>query len=181
MTPTAAFWSWSVPTSAVASAITNRFAVCAVETARLTREARAVIARVISWDLESLRAGQYATCNYDGSQFADGSKRAKLAGTQMRAKAVYAWWKGDQEAHVKSHFLDRHYGARLVSITVVQCGGLSSRTPISHARLCGGQHVIMKETPDTSKHPRGPLSQDTEREDAALTSCTCAISDLFGT
>ena len=111
---TAAFWSWSVPTSAVASAITNRFAVCAVETARLTREARAVIARVISWDLESLRAGQYATCNYDGSQFADGSKRAKLAGTQMRAKAVYAWWKGDQEAHVKSHFLDRHYGARLV-------------------------------------------------------------------
>ena len=114
---TAAFWSWSCPCSAVADAMTNRFAIVGVETALLTPEARRIsriLAKVIGWDLESLRSGVYATCNHEGAQFADGSLRSRRGGAPMRAKAVFAFWKGDAEAHVKSHFLERHYGARMI-------------------------------------------------------------------
>ena len=145
---TGTFWSWSCPLSSRGSDI-SRFPIAAVVSSRIAHATREEIAKIISWDLRSLAEGRWPSLDYNGEPFLDGSRRATRAGKPMRLKAVFAYWKGDQEAHKLSHRLKRHYGCNLVCDW---CWASAVDQPLSFANFQDGalwrmttDHVHLRE------------------------------------
>ena len=70
------------------------------------------VGHVISYITEVLRSGLFPLKDLDGADFAPGSKQAMLAGSSFCGgyRACFAGWKGDWEARVQVHKLQRHYG-----------------------------------------------------------------------
>ncbi|CAE6924485.1 unnamed protein product [Symbiodinium sp. CCMP2592] len=117
---TVVFWSWC-------SALTNqrseisRFCIIGVPQSRIAKQTRTFIARIISWDLKSLKEGYFPMHDWDGNEWPKMSTRQRRAGKRCPVKAVFAFWKGDQEAHMKSHELCRNYTRKYICDRCLAC------------------------------------------------------------
>ena len=100
--------------SAIADSWTNRCCIVGLNTSQIAPETQHEICRIISWDLDNLRSGTFASCDHRGNAFPPNSRRDRMKTLPLGCKAVFSYWKGDQEAHFKSHFLTRYYRARMI-------------------------------------------------------------------
>ena len=130
--------------------------IIGIPQSRVSDETRRFMAELISWDLESLRAAQFANRDWLGQEWPRGSWRQKMIGRPL-PRAAFAYWKGDQEAHLKSHFLSRAYNRRYICDW---CLAMSSGTeePLNFAdfsyaafwRTTQEQCMAVPFTPETS-------------------------------
>ena len=106
----ACFWSWSVPLNGEASLL-SRHCFVGLPTSRIQPATRAAIVDVLRWDMQALMTGIFPGSNHVGMPFPADSARGKRAGQWIMEgrRALFSLWKGDMEAHMKSHNLERHY------------------------------------------------------------------------
>ena len=106
----AAFWSWSVPLNAKGSLL-SRHCFIGLPSSRICNKTREAVLAVLEWDLRSLKTGCFADRDHLDVVFPQNSFRGKRAGAPIMGdkRAIFSWWKGDQEAHMLSHRLRRNY------------------------------------------------------------------------
>ncbi|CAE7691032.1 unnamed protein product [Symbiodinium sp. CCMP2592] len=106
----AAFWSWSVPLNEKGSLL-SRHCFIGLPSSRICAKTREAVLAVLEWDLRSLKTGCFADRDHLDVVFPENSFRGKRAKTPIMGdkRAIFSWWKGDQEAHMLSHRLRRNY------------------------------------------------------------------------
>ena len=90
------------------------------------------VGRIIGYITKTLQSGWFPLKDLSGAAFAPGSKQAMLAGTPFCGgfRACFAGWKGDWEARVQVHKLQRHYGCLQVC---EKCPAMKSPDVLSYA------------------------------------------------
>ena len=87
--------------------------IIGIAQSRIAPETRSEITKIIAWDLDMIRSGCFSERDWNGKPWPANSWRARQIGKRL-PYAVFSYWKGDQEAHVKSHFLTRYYNKAYV-------------------------------------------------------------------
>ncbi|CAJ1380639.1 unnamed protein product [Effrenium voratum] len=106
---TATIWSWSSAIAPFGNPWDTRHALAVLPTARITDATRDAIVEIIAWDMRTLEQLVWPGQNHKGEFWQPKSKRAARAGLQLQMGGRFCFWKGDMEAHWKSHRAVRYY------------------------------------------------------------------------
>lgn len=103
------FLSWSTPLTSGGS-WTSRKCVIGLATSTMSQATRHKILDILAWDMKACFEGVFPSCDHLGNPFPPGSEFAKRAGQPIaqvpggpKWRAVFANWKGDQEAAAAAH------------------------------------------------------------------------------
>ena len=111
----AVFWSWMTPLTTAASLV-SRSCIVGVSSSKVCRATRQSVLDILVWDLKSLRQGLWPASDHTGMPFPPNSLRGRRAGQPIAGpwRAVFAFWKGDQEAVVEAHRVRNHYRCNFI-------------------------------------------------------------------
>ena len=106
---TATIWSWSSAVAPFGNPWDTRHAIAVLPTARISDATRQEIVNIIAWDLQTLKQGIWPSTNYKGEFWKTHTQNARRAGLALQLGGRFCFWKGDMEAHWKSHQAARYY------------------------------------------------------------------------